>query len=332
MKILAVNVGHDASACLLENGNISFFMEEEKMTHFKKDPFPIYVFTELKKYIKGKIDYYIVTHINFPNLRKFIDFFMNDIPYKNGVKIKEKVIITDHHLMHASCSFYSSGFKDSIVFVSDGGGYIEGDFEKQEIESVYVVSYPDKFNLTEKLHRTYDHDNSDYSMGLAFHIICEILGYQWYDAGKIMGLSAYGKDNKDIEDFFYKENNKWVSNNFYYKLWKSENYNKIQNKSFQYKADIAYKVQKQSKERSLDRISDILKKNKLNNFIMTGGYALNCVNNYEYIKAFPNVNFYFDPLSNDSGASLGAVKYYWHHLTQDKTIRPLNSLYLGHEY
>ena len=62
---------------------------------------------------------------------------------------------------------------------------------------------------------------------------------------------------------------------------------------------------------------------------LTGGYALNCVNNYEYIKAFPNVNFYFDPLSNDGGTSVGAVKYFWHHLTQDKTIRPLESLYLG---
>tara|TARA_R100001163_G_scaffold16914_1_gene15227 strand:- start:4323 stop:5321 length:999 start_codon:yes stop_codon:yes gene_type:complete len=329
MKILAASVGHDSSVCFLENGNISFHMEEEKTTYNKKDPFPMYVFKDLRKYIKGEIDYYIITHLNLPKLNPFVELFENDIPYKNGLKIKQKVTLTDHHLMHTACSFYNSGFEEALVFVSDGGGNIIGDYKQQEIESVYIASYPDQFKLIEKLYRTYDHTNTDYSMGLAFQIVCEMLGYQWHDAGKIMGLSAYGKNNKEIEDFFIKINNKWVSNNFYYKGWKERDYEELRNKPFQYKADLAYKIQKQSKERSLDRINDILKKNKLNNFIMTGGYALNCVNNYEYIKAFPNVNFYFDPLSNDGGTSVGAVKYFWHHLTQDKTIRPLESLYLG---
>ena len=52
---------------------------------------------------------------------------------------------------------------------------------------------------------------------------------------------------------------------------------------------------------------------------------------FEYFSAFPNVNFYFDPLANDAGTSLGAAKYYWHKTTNDKSIRPLKSLYLGHE-
>ena len=75
MKILAASVGHDSSVCFLENGNISFHMEEEKTTYNKKDPFPMYVFKDLRKYIKGEIDYYIITHLNLPKLNPFVELF-----------------------------------------------------------------------------------------------------------------------------------------------------------------------------------------------------------------------------------------------------------------
>ena len=64
---------------------------------------------------------------------------------------------------------------------------------------------------------------------------------------------------------------------------------------------------------------------------MTGGYALNCVNNFKILKKFPKIQFFIEPISSDAGCSYGAAKYWWHSKTNDKTIRPLTSLYLGHE-
>lgn len=346
MNILALNIGHHASACLLKDGNISFFMEEEKTTHLKTDSFPVCVFTELKEYLKNEeIDFYVITYLKYLDLpnpvhQQFIEVLVNHIPQKHGIKLKREYYTNlDHHLLHASCAFYGSGFNESIVLVSDGGGSqesTEDGFVKQETETVYVASYPANFILKEKLFMTDKDENcSNYSMGVAFQIISEALGYAWHDAGKVMGLAAYGNDNKDIKDFFYKKVNgkgrQWISNDFYYQLAYKKDYREIQNKPFQYKADLAYKLQKQAKERTLDRINDILKENKLNNFILTGGYALNCVNNYEYIKFFPGVNFYFDPLGNDAGTALGAAKYAWHHHTKDRKIRSLTSLYLGND-
>ncbi len=344
MKILSLIVGHDSSACVIKDGNILFFMEEEKLTYLKKDDLPTNLMQEVKKYVDDEVDVFVLTYINFPGLVApdvFKEYFLE----KNNITPKKTIIEIDHHLMHASCAFYSSGFTEALVFVSDGGGRIKGDWESQEFESVFTASYPCEFNLLEKMHRTgwkkWDNNNPIYSMGFAFHMVCDMLGFEWYDSGKVMGLSAYGNNNNNINDFFYKKNNKWFATEYYYKIWLEINYKvktgldlkKIKKdlESFQYKADLAYKVQKQSKERSLDRINDIIKKNKIKNFVMTGGYALNCVNNFEYIKAFPNINFYFDPLANDGGTSLGAAKYYWHKLTNDKTRRPLTSLYLGHD-
>ena len=349
MKLLSLVVGHDASACVIKDGNILFFMEEEKLTYLKKDHFPLNLLKEVKKYVDDEIDVYIITYIDYPDreVESMFAIFKEFLLKKNNIKAKKTLIELDHHLMHASCAFYGSGFTEALVFVSDGGGRVEGDWENQEFESVYVASYPCNFNLLEKMYRTsfsgkWDDNNPIYSMGGAFQMVCEMLDFKWYDSGKIMGLSAYGNDNKNIDNFFIKKDNKWIANKYYYKIW-GELEQKIdsgldlkkikkQLESFQYKADLAYKVQKQSKERSLDRINDITKKNKIKNFVMTGGYALNCVNNYEYIKAFPNINFYFDPLANDAGTSLGAAKYYWHKLTNDEMIRPLTSLYLGHEH
>jgi len=346
MILLSVNIGHDSSACVIKDGNILFFMEEEKLTYLKKDDYPTELFKEVKKYIDDEIDVYVLTYINYPDFKNVFEIYEKVFLKKNNIKAKSTLVEVDHHLMHASCAFYSSGFPEALVFVSDGGGRIEGDWQSQEFESVFSASYPCKFNLLEKIKRTsfreWDDNNPNYSMGVAFHIVCEMLGFKWFHSGKIMGLSAYGKENKNIKDFFYKKNNKWVANAYYYKIWNEMNYkiksdldlNKIKKdlESFQHKADLAYKVQKQTKERSLDRINDIIKKNKIKNFVMTGGYALNCVNNFEYVKAFPNINFYFDPLANDAGTSLGAAKYYWHKLTNDEMIRPLTSLYLGHEH
>ena len=342
MKILSLCVGHDSSACVVKNGDVIFFMEEEKLTFNKKDNFPVYLFKELKKHVGDKVDLYVLTYLNYPNpeVQGIFKIYENYFLLKNNIKAGNTIVDLNHHLMHASCAFYSSGFKEAIVFVSDGGGKIEGNWKSQEFESVFFANYPCKFNLLDKTNFTsykkWDKDNPNYSMGTAFHIVCRMLGYNWYDSGKIMGLSAYGKENKNIKNFFYKQNDKWLATEYYHKVWKQIDHGvnkKINLKKYiKYAADLAYKVQKQSKERSLDKINDIIKKNKIKNFVMTGGYALNCVNNFEYIKAFPKINFYFDPLANDAGTSLGAAKYYWHQFTNDKKIRPLTSLYLGHEH
>jgi predicted NodU family carbamoyl transferase len=56
------------------------------------------------------------------------------------------------------------------------------------------------------------------------------------------------------------------------------------------------------------------------------------VTNYYLIKRFPDVEFYFEPIANDAGTAIGSAKLLWYILTQDTTIRPLKSIYLGKQY
>ena len=40
---------------------------------------------------------------------------------------------------------------------------------------------------------------------------------------------------------------------------------------------------------------------------ISGGYGMNIVSNYYYLQRFPNVEFYFEPVCNDNGVSIGAA-------------------------
>ena len=46
------------------------------------------------------------------------------------------------------------------------------------------------------------------------------------------------------------------------------------------------------------------------NIILSGGYFLNCVNNFKYVKKYPNLNFFVDPIPYDAGTAIGVSLYY----------------------
>jgi carbamoyltransferase len=77
----------------------------------------------------------------------------------------------------------------------------------------------------------------------------------------------------------------------------------------------------------------MLEKTKLKNICLSGGFFLNCVANYEFLKDLPaDVNLYIEPVSSDAGTSIGAAKLLWHIEQKDNTIRKLPSIYNGLEY
>ena len=182
-------------------------------------------------------------------------------------------------------------------------------------------------------------------------------------AGKTMGLSSYGDAENPllkpatnphalgrwfIED---KKTGVWVTNNsviltllynhyprFYSLLKRSytggeivdpTKYFPLDEKTFQQAADLSKKLQVETKNHAVRLIRQLLNRTGTNNIVLSGGYFLNCVNNYEYIKEFPGVNFYIDPIAYDGGTAMGAARYVWHHILKKTKRYPLDSLFLG---
>lgn len=325
MWILGINRHHNSSVCLLKDGEIVFHGEEERFSRKKYDVNPIKSLLKVFDYT-DRIDKLAVTGFKSP--LNNIDMDSYDI-YSTIVSKFSKTDFTfhesilNHHELHAACAFYNSGFNKSLVVVADGAGsFIRP--KVQEIESIYLAEYPCKFTLL------YKRDSADnyISSGWMFEGISDYLGFMNLEAGKVMGLSSYGKPNNSIPD---------LNNHNLFDGYKSQPSVKFLSQnlddSFETKADLSYAVQQATQQKVLNLILHALSLSDCKNVCLTGGYALNCVANYFYLQHLPkDVNLYCEPISSDAGTSIGAAKHIHHVTTGDTTIRKHKNIYYGSNY
>lgn len=357
MNIVGVNISHDTSVCLMQDGKIVFYLEEERLSKIKHHkifevPVKIKIINKIKNFVK-EIDYLIITtHKRYNNFFdiKIAEDIVNQF-IKIGLKVNKVILNSDdHHLMHAHNAFYLSGFKSATVLIMDGSGSYsdlftdEKKIKYREIESIYKFN-----NQHETLYKHYSSfgikffekffykilDNkkivlsNTFGCGKLFETIAEdILNFKEMESGKVMGMSSYGTlDNNKIEWFKEYENNFLFDYDFFPTLLKSNIYKSA---SFQEQANYAKKLQHETQEYTVRLIQKAIDLSGSNNVVLSGGYFQNCVNNYAYLKAFPNINFYVDPICYDGGTAIGACFYVWHHvLGNPNTLQKFDNLYLG---
>ena len=74
--------------------------------------------------------------------------------------------------------------------------------------------------------------------------------------------------------------------------------------------EIANKAQEETLQEVKELIDQSKKYSDCKNIILSGGYHLNCSNNFKLVKQFPEYNFFVDPIPYDAGTAIGAVSYY----------------------
>ena len=349
-KILGITLSHNSSVCVLDDGEIIFFLEEDRLSRNKHDSLPLSLilqistnFTINEIHLSGLSGFYNDFYY-FKSLNLFLKKLFPDIPL--SIQYIDK-----HHLAHSLSSFYNSGFNKALSVVIDGGGdwnevNKKYNFEGYETESIQVLEYP--LNIQE-VYKSYITKGLDkqinnikfsplVSLTKVYEAITNYLGWSWNEAGKTMGLSSYGKPNSTIPNLYIngKGNSKVLNNNSLKGklnlLPISNEWHRDSSKITNFEKDLAYKVQQESQQAVGDLIEKGLTEIGLKQVCCSGGYFLNCVANYYLIKRFPNIEFYFEPISSDAGTSIGIAKLAWYQKTQDKTIRPQKSLYYGPQY
>jgi carbamoyltransferase len=332
-NILGINTSHNGSVCVLKDGEIDFFLEEERISKDKTDTFPIEIFKFLPK--KYKIDEIAVSGLG--HLWKFKE--LNLYKFTLGLLYPNIPVTYDflgyHHLCHTLSSFYNSKFEKCLGVVVDGNGSYMNSSKglKAETESIFVLDYLNSPTCIYKSNRLLN-VNEPLSLTKVYELITESLGFQWDEAGKTMGLSSYGKPNSKIPSLYLNgKGNPLIFKNIlntpsgvlkekYQHLLSSENLS----------IDLAYKLQQESQQAVGDLIEKGLKETGLKQVCCSGGYFLNCVANYYLTKRFPNIEFYFEPISSDAGVAIGAAKLAWYQKTRDITKRPQKTLYYGPRY
>ena len=357
-NILGITPGHNGSVALVSDGKLIYYLEEERLSRLKYDSSPLKTILSLLP--KYKINEIAVTGVS----KHFIPFSppppVVQTLYSHLIeKYQERPKTTEfwewHHLSHASNTFYNSGFNKSAVLVIDTAGSSHkekenGDYHIEETESIFSFEYPNIWNLYYKSYNNHDnlnfidreiHVSSNSNLGKVYEGITQLFGWTPHEAGKTMGLSSYGNLNPNIPPLFVngKGNPKYFKSVYgtgaeaYFNLSKDpKEWHYDATKITQYEKDLAYHIQYESEKEVFKLVEKALDLTKLDKIACAGGYFLNCVCNYKLLKKFPNIKFYFDPVSHDGGNSVGAALYRWYEYSGDTTIRPRKTLYNGPQY
>ena len=353
MRILGVHGAHDSSVCIINDGEVELFLKEERLSVEKRDSWPFKSLFSVINSNKEKIDYicYSATPGNsYNSLVNLFDKFFDCPKIYYGDK---------HHLSHASLSFYNSGFSESLVFVIDRNGSFALDNTLLEAETVYSYSYDE----VKELHKNYwkfgisdwnpmiareierlKKNKTSYSVGNFMSIVkiyesaTTLIGQNPLENGKTMGLASYGNQGNFINlfsddlpnDRLFIESHLLPDSSMPTTLLR-EYCNKITTKvtkeNYQFYADYAYQVQKQTQEHTLKFIKEWVDKTGIKNVCIVGGYGLNVVANGYFVENLPDVNFFFEPLADDTGQSIGMAMHKYRELTGDTTIHKMNTTF-----
>ena len=109
-------MSHDASLCHCINGETSLFIEEERLSRRKHDYMPV----------KTIIEHFEGDHAGVTGL-EYVDYDIEETAaFVELVLNKKSNVVVDlykeHHILHALCGFYNSGFDEADVVVVDGMG------------------------------------------------------------------------------------------------------------------------------------------------------------------------------------------------------------------
>jgi len=307
---LGVHGSHNAAIALSYGGDVLEVVELERWVQIKNAAFfyyhpilnPIEILNEILDYFDYK---YGAKEFDYAMVNSWSEEHYKDLRAKN-------VVYVPHHIAHACNVMYHSEAKESLI-VSFDGGSDNGHF------NIYLG------NKTQPPQLIYQ-SPKDLCVPYAAlgHYMKDITRERdfWFGnltyAGKVMGLSAYGKRNDEMFDRVTK-------------LYEQSNTNQVdvthQNwdkifcscmQSYPDSANLAYANQYLFEKNFADIVTPFMFRYPNRELQFTGGGAMNIINNTTY-KAFVSPN------SDDRGIALGCL------LSLLKPLYPVDSTYLGSE-
>ena len=303
-KIVGVNLSHNGSLAIIEDGQIVFYLEEERVSRVKRD---VSAETLANKYIDSSVDVVTIcdafTRCDNRRRRETIETKNKLLKIVRAKGIPFVDYRNRHHDCHAANALYNSPFDDAAVLVMDGkGSYYEGYCETESIYDNMTPIFKHYSTFWNKHTEEQPHweDGNLYSdrvsVGQAYRTVSEYCGFDQRDAGKTMGLSTYGKG--DVNIFNIEHGHSLCATDF----------NPVGEPK-----DYAYNLQKSSEKHALYMVKKTIELTGKKNICLSGGFFLNCVANYTILKNI-DVNLYVDPIAYDGGIAIGSalLEYYEH--------------------
>ena len=302
MKILGINaLNHDAAITLIENDKILFAAHAERYSGIKNDSnLNKEMFEDMEQY--GRPDK--VVYFERPWIKKLRQlkagqyqevFSLKNLPQQHLDSIMGKWNYTideyvDHHLSHASSTYFTSPYTESAIVVIDAIG---------EFDTISIW-YANGTTLEKRWSQTYPH-----SLGLWYSAMTQRLGLKpQEDEFILMGMAAWGIPNKSLQ----RQVKKLMNTNLHRGCMDWDSKTLPDDGTEQWKFDVAHNVQVVCEQEILKVFKKVPKLvPETNNICYSGGVALNCVANSLVVQEYPNL--WILPNPGDAGSSLGCAAY-----------------------
>ena len=351
---------HDASACLIKDGEVIAAAQEERFNRDKYSPvFPIqsinyclqhagitsldldHIAFYEKMYLK--FERTILSHVEgfpftFKNFLETMPLWLKDrlvVPLyiKDELTYNKKIWFVKHHLSHAASSYFLSDFNEAAILTVDGVG--------EYASATYGYASGTKIEIKKEI--SYPH-----SLGLLYSIVTAYLGFRVFSGeGKVMALAEFGKPlyMKEFEQLIeVKEDGSFRINQEYFSFNRGE---KMHNEKFielfgeersedapitQKHKDIAASLQKITEEVVLKMANHVYQITKSKNLCLAGGVFLNVTANSRILNETPFENVYIQPAAGDAGSAIGCALYLYHSILNNEKRQPLINSSLGPSY
>src|ERR1700730_16135068 len=369
MNILGLNAFHgDASAALLQDGQLVLALEEERLNRIKHwaglpmlaakacldgaQPDHIAISRDPRAHLRDKLLRAALRPHKWLNLPSRA---ANSVRIARvgeelaaaGIVPREarQVHFVEHHRAHLASAFFASPFEEAAVVSIDGFGDFSsvmwGMGKDNQIEMRGSVSFP-------------------HSLGIFYTAFTQFLGFPKYgDEYKIMGLSAYGeprfsekvrrvvrteKDQCRLSLDYFTHHNKGVE-----MTWDDQEpvlgavFSRKMAEEFgdpraprseirQRDMDLAASVQLVLEENYFALLNFVQKRTGVAAVCLAGGVALNCVANGMIFDRTDFRDVYVQPAAHDAGTSIGAALYVQHQELKLPRSFEMRHVYYGPEY
>jgi predicted NodU family carbamoyl transferase len=359
--VLGTGLSHDGSACLLKNGRICVAIEKERITRIKhdgrNDKDAILYCLESEGIKLSDLDL-IVQNANFGFFEFGNSYFHGERLFGSDCKVP--IVTISHHQAHAFYALGSSPYEETAILVIDGcgslydecmdldNGIILPDHIPQELQHLYAekdslyLYRNNEFKTVFKDFSPFGHALKEYpmhpittkhSIGGLYAAATNYCFGELSDEGKLMGLAAYGEPGVYETSIFELRDDRVFVNYDWMKQFDRPVRSKSEfEKNFQYYADIAYWVQKETEKAILYIMRGRRKHVDTDNLSYSGGVALNAMANSLIIKEKIFKNLHLTPAAGDNGLSIGCAFYGWLQILGKRRIIHDGSCSFGRSY
>lgn len=368
MQIVGLNLSHDSSVCLVEDGEVVAALALERRTRVKRGTVPLHLYAGamaelIREVIVGsdrtvdQIDYWIATSTETgceAEEKALPDLLGLLIPRRRWISLPHP----GHHLAHASAGFYTSGFDEAAALIVDAYGSIVDDGREQEsIFRFHHGQRPELLWRSKRQGRRVAGQRRGDSLwipselsgiGEVYRVVTLALGFNeagttYDDAGKTMGLAASGTRISETSLFIRADGNERcfsdaASNLIDLGLASPCSDGLLLNPRqpgdplTDLHRGLARQIQDEFEQACLMLASQALTLSESTNLVLGGGCFLNSVANTR-ISSELGAQVYVFPAATDDGNAIGAALYGYHQLTDSiPAPRPrarLKSIFLG---